>query len=332
MNITQSAIQSEGTSQSWQSTFQQSEVSLTVTRQTAAVEQDAAQTEVDISASGLAAQQTDAVSSEGASAAIDPHLQVLLAILEALTGRKIVIYGSTDALSSVSSAATPASSGNSVNWSLRLETTLVHEEAQAASYHSTGQVTTADGRQISFALDLTMQRYEREESTTSVSMSSIPRTQDPLVLNIGSVATTLEGTRFSFDLDSDGTEESLANLGAGSVFLALDRNGNGSIDNGSELFGTASGDGFADLAALDSDGNGWIDENDPAFSQLQVWRPDTTAQSLAQAGVGALSLAHVSTDFTLKADGATTGVIRSTGMFLMEDGAARTAQQVDLVV
>ena len=51
-------------------------------------------------------------------------------------------------------------------------------------------------------------------------------------------------------------------LGKGSGFLALDKDGNGKIDDGNELFGTKSSDGFGDLREYDSDGSGWIDEND----------------------------------------------------------------------
>ena len=59
-------------------------------------------------------------------------------------------------------------------------------------------------------------------------------------------------------------------LGSGSGFLALDKNGNGKIDDGSELFGTKSGDGFADLAEYDSDGNGWIDEKGRVYVLYEV--------------------------------------------------------------
>mgnify|MGYP000465316364 CR=1 FL=1 len=54
-------------------------------------------------------------------------------------------------------------------------------------------------------------------------------------------------------------------LQGGSGYLALNKNGDGVINDGSELFGTASGDGFYDLSMYDEDGNGWIDENDHAY-------------------------------------------------------------------
>ena len=58
---------------------------------------------------------------------------------------------------------------------------------------------------------------------------------------------------FYFDLDADGKEEEISVLN-GSGYLALDKNGDGTINDGSELFGTRNGDGFADLAQYDEDG------------------------------------------------------------------------------
>lgn len=71
-------------------------------------------------------------------------------------------------------------------------------------------------------------------------------------------------------------------------------NGDGCVNNGSELFGTCSGDGAADLAGLDSDGNRWLDEADAAYDTLRVWQRDergqSTLSSLRERGVGALYL------------------------------------------
>ena len=93
-------------------------------------------------------------------------------------------------------------------------------------------------------------------------------------------------------------------------WLARDVNGNGRIDDGSELFGSdtrvgrrTARHGFEALAALDANGDGVIDARDPAFKSLRVWRDangDRISQAselttLAQEHVGTLDL-HFSKD------------------------------------
>jgi hypothetical protein len=143
--------------------------------------------------------------------------------------------------------------------------------------------------------------------------------------------------RFKFDLNSDGQAEEINFLSGNSGFLAFDRNGDGKINNGSELFGAKSGNGFLELSALDSDQNGWIDENDAAYEQLSVWRKDGEGKdhlaTLKQANVGAISLVHLDTPFDIKTgNNALLGQIRSSGLFLQEDGKAGSVQQIDLTV
>jgi hypothetical protein len=163
------------------------------------------------------------------------------------------------------------------------------------------------------------------------------QTKDPLVINFAGTAAQLAETRFAFDLDADGVKEQINQLGSGSGFLALDLNRNGRVDDGRELFGARSGDGFADLAAHDADGNGWIDENDPIHAQLQVWRQAAdgsgTLTPLASVDVGAISLARVATPFDLKTPAnALLGQVRASGVYLSESGQAGTVQQIDLTV
>jgi hypothetical protein len=111
----------------------------------------------------------------------------------------------------------------------------------------------------------------------------------------------------------------------------FDRNGNGTVDDGSELFGPASGDGFAELAGYDSDGNGWIDEADPVFARLRLWSsPQASLQPLLDAGVGAIGLAAVATPFRLQADGQNLGELRSSGIWLGEQGSVGTVHQIDV--
>jgi hypothetical protein len=208
---------------------------------------------------------------------------------------------------------------------------VVHErvsESESTQVCGSGLVKTCDGREIAFNFKVDMARSYTRESYAEESGSIELR--DPLVLNFNGNYCQLVDSRFSFDLDADGTPEWLPGLADGSCFLVFDRNGNGRADDGSELFGTRSGNGFADLAKLDEDGNGWIDEGDSAFAKLALWSGDSF-RSLAEAGVGALYTRAVDAPFSLKnADNELLGQIRAAGVYLMESGSVGLMQQVDL--
>ena len=120
--------------------------------------------------------------------------------------------------------------------------------------------------------------------------------------------------------------------------MALDKNEDGKIGDGSELFGTKSGDGFKDLAEYDEDKNGWIDENDSVYNKLKVWTKDSEGNdkllNLKEADVGAIYLGNVNTEFNYKyMAGETDAVLRKTGIYLKEStGAAGTVAHVDLAL
>jgi hypothetical protein len=204
---------------------------------------------------------------------------------------------------------------------------------------ASGTVRTADGQEIRFSIDLEMTRVFREETHVNLRTGNAVR-KDPLVVNFGGTAAQLTadaGRRFSFDLDGDGRAEHLPGFASGSGYLAFDMNGNGRIDDGRELFGPQSGNGFSELARLDEDGNGWIDGGDSAFDRLSVWTPAAGGggelRSLAGLGIGALGLSHVATPFALRgAQNEDLGVVKSTGLTLGLDGQAGTLQEIDLSV
>ena len=133
---------------------------------------------------------------------------------------------------------------------------------------------------------------------------------DPLVFDIAGDGVRLvpvHSSRANFDLFAVGVEQRTAWIQGDDALLVLDQNGNGSIDNGRELFGNFIGKsgydevatGFDKLALLDSDDNGVIDRHDAAFGDLRLWQDvDSDGQSqpselhrLQTLGVSAIVLA-----------------------------------------
>ena len=209
----------------------------------------------------------------------------------------------------------------------------IHIESEETNFSTVGKVRTADGREIDFNVNVGMSRSVQERYMESMHLGFTMC--DPLVINLDTDIASLSDQTFYFDIDADGELDEVSRLGAGSGYLALDKNGDGAINDGSELFGTASGNGFADLAKYDEDGNGWIDENDAIWTKLKIWCKDENGRdvlySLTDKGVGAICLQNVSTDFTLKGQtGQTQGAIRNSGVFLYENGCAGTVQHVDV--
>lgn len=129
-----------------------------------------------------------------------------------------------------------------------------------------------------------------EEYYETTHTEEVLQMMDPLVINLDTNIAGLSDQKFEFDIDCDGIKDTISMLEKGSGYLALDKNNDGSINDGSELFGTSSGDGFKDLAIYDEDGNGWIDENDEIFDKLLIWSKDADGNdelyTLKEAGVG----------------------------------------------
>jgi len=278
----------------------------------------------------------------------DPKIQLLISLIEALTGRKIKLFNPNDmkvgdvAQAQAQQAAEATRSNQSATparhhgWGIEYDRHESLHESEQTAFTAQGVIKTSDGKEIQFNLSLDMKREFFQENNLSIREGDGVR-KDPLVINFSGTAAQLTDTKFSFDLDSDGHAEKISFVGAGSGFLALDKNGNGIIDNGSELFGTQSGNGFADLASYDINQNSWIDENDAIYSKLQVWSKDSagenTLSTLAKLNIGALYLGNITTPFDLKnSANDLQGQVRSSGIYLREDGSAGTLQQVDLVV
>lgn len=247
----------------------------------------------------------------------DFEVSLMKTLVEAITGRAIRVVDPNelvaetdqdDSSAPAGAAAAPRSEGPR-GPGLVFSFSETRTETEHTEFSAQGVARTADGREIRFDVSLAMSRSFSE--SLSVELRSGAAVKDPLVLNFDGQAAELGERNFHFDLDMDGTADQIAFVSAGSGFLALDRNADGRVNDGSELFGPSSGDGFSELA---SDGS-------------------SSLMALGRRGVGAIYLGKVATPFALRdADNAALGELRSSGVFLSEDGSAGTVQQLDLVV
>lgn len=223
-------------------------------------------------------------------------------------------------------------------WEMSLKQTDIHYEEETVQFASRGEVTTEDGRIINFSLDISLDRsfLSREEHELNIQRwQERVNLIDPLVISLDGKMPQLSDTTFEFDLNADGEKENISFTGAGSGFLAFDKNNDNVINDGSELFGAGTGNGFKELAAFDEDQNNWIDENDAIFSKLSVWTRDEDGQdvliSLKDAGIGAIALDYAATSFNMtKSDDTLQGQLKSTGIFLFENGGVGSIHQIDL--
>lgn len=134
------------------------------------------------------------------------------------------------------------------------------------------------------SISITYERFEYRQTEIAVQEQQVAEAE-PLVLDLNGNGLELtdirKGEGVSFDITGNGVKEEVSWAKATDGFLVYDRNGNGNIDSGKELFGDQHGaaNGFEELSKFDSDSNGVIDKEDSIYNELKVW------QDLNQNGV-----------------------------------------------
>jgi len=259
-------------------------------------------------------------------------------IVEAVLGQEVKVVKSSDLdadtqnySDTIAEASMEAPQGEPVTEYIQHES---HYEQESLAFNAQGKVITQDGQEINFDIQLSMSREFYSESTIALREGGRPI--DPLVINFSGNAANLTSQKFSFDLDADGTSDEISFVTPGSGFLVFDKNHDNIVQDGTELFGPTTGNGFAELAQYDDDQNGWIDENDTIYDYLSVWTKNHAGKdsllSLKEADVGAIYLAAAETSFDYKDMALNThGRLSQSGVYLSESGQARLIQQLDLV-
>ena len=161
----------------------------------------------------------------------------------------------------------------------------------------------------------------------------VPRS-DPLTLDLDGdgIETVSANTGITFDFDGDGLKTGTGWVKGDDGFLVIDRNGNGTIDNGSELFGVdtiksngqKASDGFDALRDLDGNGDGMFDAQDAQFGNVRVWQ-DLNQDGVAQANeLKTLAEHHITAvnlNSTASNQNSNGNIISATGSFIRDDGS-----------
>ncbi|QNM94953.1 hypothetical protein [Chitinimonas koreensis] len=338
MKIQQSQVQLAGQHEAARQHQVQSSVSMETRNAVAAPRQA---DRVDLSAEAMAAQQAESSLDLRSQLENNPLWKLIKQLVKKLTGRDIDL---DDIVPSQrgggAQQAAPASqtsqAANGVEWQVDYHYREEVHETEYTQFAAAGSVTTADGRRIDFSASLELYREYSQVSETRLTIATPGMKKDPLVINFNAPSASLSQDKIDFDVDADGKLDKVSFVGSGSGFLALDKNGDGKVNDGNELFGAQSGDGFGDLAQYDDDGNGWIDEGDAVWGQLKLWVRDEQGQDaltgLAAMGIGAIHLGSAQTDFSLTdQQNQEHAQIRRSGIYIREDGQLGTVQQIDLV-
>lgn len=232
----------------------------------------------------------------------------------------------------------PPSLKLAVHQKVNIEKTVEYESKQSIDFSTKACVKT-DDKEIELDLNLSFSQEFYEKHKESLEFEQISFI-DPLVVQFDDRTQAFdmvdEELTFLFDLNNDETCEELPLLKDGNGFLVLDENKNGVIDNGSEMFGPSTNDGFAELAQFDEDGNNWIDENDAIFEDLRIWSKNSSGEdellALGQVGIGALYLTQSEAGFEYKKSvNESIAQLKSNSIYLKEDGTAGIISSLDFI-
>lgn len=279
--------------------------------------------------------------SGAANSSLDYEMQIIARIVKELTGFEMKLFAPDEYQKAADAAAETQRQFDEARnadegWGLEYDRSEIRYESETTRVDIGGVVKTADGKEISFNLSLEMTREFTEERSVSIRAGNAVR-KDPLVINYDGAAADLTDSKYLFDVDADGKKDSVSFVKPGSAFLTFDKNDDGKVNDGGELFGAKTGDGFAELSAYDDDKNGWIDESDKVYDDLRLWsknsRGEDSLDTLKRRNIGAINLKSVYSPFAIKSNiDRQYGETVKTGVFLRENGSAGTVQQLNLFV
>ncbi|MDD2998483.1 MAG: hypothetical protein PHV05_05430 [Candidatus Riflebacteria bacterium] len=207
--------------------------------------------------------------------------------------------------------------------------------------NATESMVDIDGRLTQrnvYEIKLKFQINSDNEERIGISLEEMGIKQvDPLVLDLSGkgIKLTKAGKGALFDITADGKLDSTAWVKGDTALLTYDRDGNGVIDDGRELFGdqNSAANGFAELAKHDNNSDGKINNLDPVFKALKLYRDlnsdgridENELSTLPELGIKSLNL-----NFTRASADINGNSLILNGSFEREDGS--TGQLADVLL
>jgi hypothetical protein len=175
-------------------------------------------------------------------------------------------------------------------------------------------------------------------STTQVSHLTLGT---PIILDLNGdgVKTLAVSAGVKFDLFATGQAVNTGWVSGGDGLLVLDRNHDGVINDGSELFGSSTtldngakaADGYAALRELDANQDGTISSADAVYADLRVWvdsNSDGVNQTSELKSLSSLNIAKIDLQATASLTTDNGNLVGLTSTYETTDGASHAAADV----
>jgi len=242
--------------------------------------------------------------------------------------------------------------GNQYRQQEQVSVTTLSTEQQQLNFAMQGEFII-DNKKVDLNYQLNLQAsYSSMRSITTTAAAL----KDPLIIQFGARSIGHITDYAQFDINNDNKQNDLPIFSGDVGYLVFDKNNNNRVDNGGELFGPTTNNGFSELAQLDSNNNGFFDNQDDKFSQVYIWQPkqaktnnneqslgeqpNTQANkqnlvSLSQAGIKAISLNAIATQFNFRdqsksGNGAINAQLTQTSFAITENNQALGVHQIDV--
>lgn len=243
--------------------------------------------------------------------------------------------GEETSVAAAETSGNAVAESNAVVSSSASGTIATGQQSQALT---TEEMSASLARRNSYELNLKFRQNTSVEERIGISLEELGiKKVDPLVLDLdgNGIQLTEAGKGAIFDVTADGKLDNTAWVKGNTALLTYDRNGNGVVDNGNELFGDQNGaaDGFEELGKYDTNGDRKITILDPIFKALKLYRDlngdgkmsKNEFSTLSELGIKALNLNFMRTSADINGNS-----LILNGSFEREDGS--TGQLADVLL